>query len=249
MLKVNNLYKHFSGIVAVNDLSFSVGQGELVGLIGPNGAGKTTVFNLISGVLKPDRGKIIFNNRNVTGRSVHSIASLGLTRTFQHNMLFDDQTCFENVKIASYLYEEKKLFPFTMSLGIDRKKEQLYTDRVDGILRTMGLEDHRDSPAGSLPEGIKRILGVSIAFATEPKIVLLDEPAAGMSMAETENLKKVIYKLIDVGVSILLVEHNVRLVMEICQKVLVVNFGKLIAEGTPEEVMKNRHVIEAYLGK
>jgi branched-chain amino acid transport system ATP-binding protein len=248
MLEVTGLQKHFDGIVAVDDLSFHVGDTELVGLIGPNGAGKTTVFNLLSGVLKPDRGTVTFNLQNITNKSIQRVASLGLTRTFQENMLFDNQTCFDNIRIASHLFEETSILPFTLGIGAKRVKEQEYEERIHNILCMMGLSVYEKTLAGSLPHGIKRILGVSMAWATNPKLLLLDEPAAGMTMTEIQNLKELIYRLHNYGVGILLVEHNIKMITEICHRILVLNFGKLIAEGTPDQVLRDKDVIKAYLG-
>jgi branched-chain amino acid transport system ATP-binding protein len=249
MLEISNLHKRFNGVVAVNDLSFHVGDAELIGLIGPNGAGKTTVFNLVSGVLHPDQGKVVFKNQDITNKKAHKIASLGLTRTFQQNMLFDNQTCLENIRVASQLHEEKRLLQF--AFGFRTSKDILgdYEQNSRDILTLMGLGDYADTLAGSLPQGLKRILGVAMAWATNPKVLLLDEPAAGMSLTEIQNLKELIFTLHDFGVAILLVEHNVKFVTEICQRVIVLNFGRLISEGTPKQVMSDEQVVKAYLGQ
>jgi branched-chain amino acid transport system ATP-binding protein len=249
MLEVTNLHKSFKGVVAVDNLCFHIGDNELVGLIGPNGAGKTTVFNLISGVLKPDQGTIIFNKQNIVKKSIDRITSIGLTRTFQQNMLFENQTCLDNIRIASHLFEEKPLLSHYIGLIGNKDQEKTYEERARNILTMMGLEDYTNTLAGSLPHGIKRILGVAMAWATNPKMLLLDEPAAGMTHTEIQNLKDLIFKLHEMGVGILLVEHNVKMVTEICNRILVLNFGTLIAEGNPDQVLQDKDVIAAYLGK
>jgi len=250
MLKVKGLYKHFRGLVAVNNLSFEVKEGELVGLIGPNGAGKTTVFNLISGIYKPDLGEINFLNKNLVGKKTSSIAALGLTRTFQSNVLFDNQTCFENIMMSCHL--QHRTSALDLALGIrgkrSRTNDELNHRRAEKILKILGLNEQRDQLAEGLPQGIKRILGVANALATEPKLLLLDEPVTGMSNRDIQKFKTLILKLVNRGVSILLVEHNLRLVMDICQRIVVIDFGKKIAEGEPQEVKNNKAVIEAYLG-
>ena len=250
MLRVKNLYKHFRGLVAVNDLSFEIQEGELIGLIGPNGAGKTTVFNLISGVFKPDRGQIRFLDHNIVGKKTSAIAALGLTRTFQSNILFENQTCFENILMSCYLKHNSSVMD--MALGIRGKRSKTIDKnvqkRAEEIVKVMGLEQERDHVAEGLPQGVKRILGVANALATDPKLLLLDEPVTGMSNRDIDKFKVIIKRLIDSGVSILLVEHNLRLVMDVCQRIVVINFGAKIAEGDPQEIKKDQEVIEAYLG-
>ncbi len=249
MLELNNLYKFFSGVKAVDGLSFSVKKGELLGLIGPNGAGKTTVLNLISGALKPDKGKILFNSGDITRKSMHYIARLGLSRTFQQNMLFKGLTCQEHIRLSSYLFEKKGILQSSLSLGINKEKEEAFFQRINKILDFMDIEKYSNIIADSLPNGIKRTLGVAIAYGINPKLLLLDEPAAGMSFKEIENLKILINRLIQNNMSILLVEHNVKLVMDICKTIVVINEGKLIAQGTPSQIINNKVVIKAYLGE
>jgi len=248
MLEVRGLHKRFSGVVAVDDLSFRVADNELVGLIGPNGAGKTTVFNLISGVLKPDRGTITFNRQNITSRAIHRIAALGVTRTFQQDMLFDNQSCLDNVRIACHLSGRQTNPQLPRDSRAEHNRDDGTEERAHNILALMGLDGYAEMLAGSLPHGIKRVLGVSMAWATNPKLLLLDEPAAGMTLNEIDNLKGLIDRLQGFGVCILLVEHNVRMVTDICHRILVLNFGRLIAEGTPDQVLKDKDVIKAYLG-
>ena len=249
MLELNNIYKYFSGVKAVDGLSFKVKKGELVGLIGPNGAGKTTVLNLINGILKPDKGKILFNSRDITAKSVHYISRLGLSRTFQQNMLFEGLTCKEHLRLSSYLFEKKNILQSSLSIGINKEKEDAFFNRINKILKFMNIEEHSNIVADSLPNGIKRTLGVALAYSTNPQLLLLDEPAAGMSFKEMEGLKLLISKLAQNNISILLVEHNIKLVMDICKTIIVINEGKLIAEGTPKQIINDKAVIKAYLGE
>jgi branched-chain amino acid transport system ATP-binding protein len=249
MLEINDLHKYFSGVKAVDGLSFSIKKGELVGLIGPNGAGKTTVLNLISGVLKPDKGKISFDSIDITGKNIYYLARLGLSRTFQQNMLFKGLTCQEHIRISNYLLEKKNILQSTLSLGINKQKEEIFLERINKIIDFMHIKEYSNVIADSLPNGIKRTLGVAIAYSVNPKLLLLDEPAAGMSLKEIENLKTLIERLIQNNISILLVEHNVKLVMDICKIIIVISEGKMIAKGTPSEILNNQSVIKAYLGE
>ncbi len=248
MLEVANLHKQFDSLVAVNNLSFKVGDGELVGLIGPNGAGKTTVFNLISGVLKPDKGRVYLDSRDITRKSIHEIASLGLARTFQQNMLIGEHTCREHIRVASYLVEKYNPLQFSLSLGMQAGSEEGFDRRAEDILDLMGLRQDANRLVDSLPHGTKKILGVTSAYSTNPRFLLMDEPAAGMSLRDIESLKLLMRQLVDRGVSILLIEHNLGLVVDICQRIMVLDFGSLIAEGTPAEVLANESVARAYIG-
>ncbi len=248
MLKVINLTKHFRGLVAVNSLTFEVKEGEVVGLIGPNGAGKTTVFNLVSGVYRPNKGQIIFQGRDIAGKKPSSIAALGLVRTFQSNLLFDDQTCFENIVTADHLQQDLNFFDLILGVRARRRKEEKIGRRSEELLDNMGLTEVKDQLAESLPHGLKRILGISMALATNPKLLLLDEPVTGMSHKEIQVFKSLIQQVRNRNITIFLVEHNLRLVMEICDRIIAINFGNEIAEGSPQEIKNNKDVIEAYLG-
>jgi branched-chain amino acid transport system ATP-binding protein len=239
MLELDNLYKYFSGVKAVDGLSFNVKKGELVGLIGPNGAGKTTVLNLINGILKPDKGNILFNSTDITGKSIHYIARLGLSRTFQQNLLFKGLTCQEHIRLSSYLFEKKNILQSSLSLGINKEKEEAFLKRINNILDYMDIKKYSNIIADSLPNGIQRMLSVALAYGTNPKLLLLDEPAAGMSFEEIEELKLLIDRLVQNNMSILLIEHNVKLVMDICKTIVVIAEGKLIAQGTPSQIINN----------
>jgi branched-chain amino acid transport system ATP-binding protein len=232
MLAAQVLTKRFGGIVAVDGVSFSVSPGEVVGLIGPNGAGKTTVLNLITGFSRPSAGKVIFNGKDITGMPPYALAKLGIVRTFQNTSLFSRMTVLENVRIAVHLRPGK---------GINRA--------VEAILEEMQLAQFRDLAAGSLPYGVQRRLEVAIALAADPKLLLLDEPAAGMNPEETYKLIEEIKRIIGKGITIVLVEHNMRFVAQVCRRVVILHRGRKIAEGVPGEVLSLPHVIEIYLGK
>lgn len=248
MLLVRNLTKYFRGLLAVNDLSLKVKKGDIVGLVGPNGAGKTTAFNLITGFYQPTKGEIIFDGQDITGKKPSLIAALGLVRTFQSNLLFNEQTCFENVMIAHYL-ERKSIFSnMLFSTQAGRNEEEKIRHHTGEILERTGLFQVKDQQAGSLPQGLKRVLGVTVALATNPKLLLLDEPITGMTYAESEAMLELVQQLNSQGLTVLLVEHNMRAVMDICDRVIVLNFGKKLVEGLPDEVKNNKDVIEAYLG-
>lgn len=248
MLLVRNLTRYFRGLLAVNDLSLEVKKGDIVGLVGPNGAGKTTVFNLITGFYQPTKGEVIFDGQDITGKKPSLIAALGLVRTFQSNLLFNEQTCFENVMIAHYL-ERKSIFSnMLFSTQAGRNEGEKIRHHTGEILERTGLFKAKDQRAGSLPQGLKRVLGVAVALATNPKLLLLDEPITGMTYAESEAMLKLVQQLNSQGLTVLLVEHNMRAVMDICDRVIVLNFGKKLVEGLPDEVKNNKDVIEAYLG-
>ena len=248
LLQVENLTKHFRGLIAVNDLSFYVKKREITGLVGPNGAGKTTTFNLITGFHNPTKGEVIFNGLDITGKKASSVAALGIGRTFQPNFLFDDEICLENVVIAHHLQRKSNPLGMFVSTASSRAEEEKIRCHSEEILELTGLIKVKDQLAGSLPQGLKRTLGIALALATDPKILLLDEPVAGMSHDETEKMKDLINNLTNEGLSILLVEHNMRFVMDICTKVIVLNFGNKLAEGQPDEIRNNEDVIYAYLG-
>jgi branched-chain amino acid transport system ATP-binding protein len=248
LLRVRNLTKHFRGLVAVNELSFDIRNGELVGLIGPNGAGKTTVFNLITGVHPATKGEIVFRGQNIIGKKPSAIAALGLVRTFQSNVLFDNQTCFENIMMSSHLHERFRFFASVFGREARRTEEVKIRERTEEILDSMALLHVKDQLAESLPQGLKRILGISAALAADPKLLLLDEPVTGMTHKDIQLFRSLIKHIKGRGKTILLVEHNLRLVMEICERIIVINFGNKIAEGIPEEIQNNQAVVEAYLG-
>jgi branched-chain amino acid transport system ATP-binding protein len=240
--------KRFGGLVAVDDLSFEVSEGQIMGLIGPNGAGKTTVFNMITGFQKPTAGTIVFKGENITGRSPHSITRKGIVRTFQLTSVFPTLTVTENVLAACHLNPPIR---FWQSLGHtpgSRAKDARARAKAAEIIGFVGLEAHEGHVAGSLPHGYKRILGIALALAAEPELLLLDEPFTGMNAAETESAVELVTKIRQSGKSVLLIEHNMRAAMRLCDYLVVISFGKKIAEGSPGEIVEDEAVIEAYLG-
>lgn len=248
MLEVHNLTKHFGGLQAVGDLDFDVREGEIVGLIGPNGAGKTTVFNLFSGFHKPTRGRVVFGGRDITGLRPNRIAALGLVRTFQLVNLVGNQTVLENILVAHHLQRRAGVLSSVFRSPSARRDEQDIRRRGMTLLDSLGLGEVTDELASSLPHGLQKALGICIALATNPKMLMLDEPTAGMSVAETAHIMDVVRQTRNRGVTIMLVEHDLKVVMGVCERIVVLNFGRKIAEGKPQEIAENEEVISAYLG-
>jgi branched-chain amino acid transport system ATP-binding protein len=248
MFEINHLTKNFGGLTAVDDLSITIRKGEKIGLIGPNGAGKTTVFNMITGFLRPTSGSIIFNDENITGRSPHLIARKGIVRTFQLTSVFPNFTVFENIVAALNLTPEVGFWEAMLHTRGNKRKEEQIRNKALEILKFLNLEEYTCRTASSLPHGYKRILGIAIALAAEPELLLLDEPLTGMNAGETKDSIAIINKIWESGKTIFLIEHNMQATMSLCQRIVVINFGKKIAEGTPEEVTNKENVIQAYLG-
>ena len=246
ILEVRGLTRRFGGLFAVSDLSFSVEAGEIRGLIGPNGAGKTTTFNVMSGFYPPSGGRVLFLGSDISGMSTNAIAARGLVRTFQATTLFQELTVLENVLVGCHL--QARASPFRALLGTDRPREDAARAKAAEILAFFGLGERRDDLGVSLPHGLQRALGMAVALAADPKLLLLDEPFTGMNPEETRRMMNVVRKVRDRGITILLVEHDMQAVMGLCDRITVLNFGRLLAEGTPEEVRRHPQVIEAYLG-
>jgi branched-chain amino acid transport system ATP-binding protein len=249
ILEVRGLSKSFGGLKAVQDFSLSLAPGDLQGLIGPNGAGKTTVFNLLTGVYKPDAGTIRLGGRDVTGLRPCFIAEAGMARTFQNIRLFGDLSVLDNVRIACHVRSLQHFTGAILRSRYHRGEERAIEARARTLLETFALADRADEQARNLPYGAQRRLEIARALATGPKVLLLDEPAAGMNPQEKVGLRELIEKLRqEFAVAILLIEHDMGVVMNLCEHITVLNFGQTIAAGPPEAVQADRHVIEAYLG-
>ena len=245
LLELRGVSKNFGGVDAVNEISFSLAKGELVGLIGPNGAGKTTVFNLVSGIHPLSRGEVLYQGAVISGSSPTRIAKLGIARTFQNIRLFSSLTVIEHVMVAQTCRKSGLLALFSpIATGAERIRQRQALEVLDMV----GLSARRDELARNLPYGGQRRLEIARALATAPELLLLDEPAAGLNDTETEDLRTMLESLRASGYAILLVEHDMKLVMRLCQRILVLNFGKLIGSGTPAEVRANQEVVDAYLG-
>ena len=247
LLEVRQLNKRFGGLLAVSDFDMTVEEGEIRGIIGPNGAGKTTLFNVISGTYRPTSGDVFLNGDKLTGLRPSRIAAKGGVRTFQRSAMFSDFSVLENVLIARHLHAREGLLGAI--LGTVRSMEKTNETRALEILDFIGLSAFKDELAPNLSHGHQRALGVAMALATEPRILMLDEPVAGMNLAETERMTEIIRSLRDEwNITILLVEHDMKTVMGLCEYITVLNFGKKLTEGVPAEIVSNPEVIEAYLG-
>ena len=250
VLKAQHLSIQFGGLKAVDDFNMEIGESELVGLIGPNGAGKTTVFNMLTGVYKPTEGNIILDGKDITGKNPELISKAGVARTFQNIRLFTDMSVLDNVKVGMH-NDIRCSFPESvLHLPGYYKAEKKANEKAMELLDFMGLREFASAKAGSLPYGVQRRLEIVRALATNPSVILLDEPAAGMNPSETTELMHQIRRIRDTfHVAIFLIEHDMNLVMNVCEAIAVVNYGRIIAKGTPEEIRTNPAVIEAYLGK
>ena len=249
VLEVNQATMQFGGLIAVNNLSMTIGNNEIVALIGPNGAGKTTAFNMITGVYKPTSGMISLNAQNITGLKPNRIAEKGIARTFQNIRLFSPLTVAENVDLAQHVRLKSNWVAATLRSPRYRREMKAVHERTDELLEYMGLTDLKDELAGSLPYGKQRKLEIARALATQPSLLLLDEPAAGMNPSEADELKELICGIRDrFNIAILLIEHHMDVVMGISDRIYVLNYGTLIASGTAREIQNNDAVISAYLG-
>jgi branched-chain amino acid transport system ATP-binding protein len=248
LLEISHLHRSFGGLHAVNDVSFSVTQGAIKGVIGPNGAGKTTLFNLISGAIRPDSGSVVFDGKPIHHLPPHRIAGSGIMRTFQNIKLFAKMTVLENVMIGRHTRSRAGMLSGILGLPHSRREEKEIREQSLALLDTLGIAHLAAADAQSLSFGQQRHVELARALAGEPALLLLDEPAAGLTMQETARLGETIRAIRDKGITILLVEHDMSLVMDVSDEICVLSFGRLIAEGAPRDIQKNREVVRVYLG-
>lgn len=249
LLKIDHLSRFFGGVKAVNDISFTVEQGTIHGLIGPNGSGKTTLFNCLTGIYKPTAGQIIFDGKRISRLTSHKIVERCVARTFQNLRLFSGMTTMENVMVGRHRHLSSGMIPTIFGSPDARDEQTQAVERALELLTFCGLDGREDDLAGSLPYGMQRRLEIARALATEPRLILLDEPAAGMNPNESASLKDLILNIHKLGITVFLIEHNVRLVMGLCETVSVMDVGQLIANDVPDNIITHPAVIEAYLGK
>jgi len=248
ILEINNVTKKFGGLIANNDISFKVNKQEILSIIGPNGAGKSTLFKMISSFMKTTSGEVLLEGKRISNLAPHIVARMGVVRTFQETTIFKTMTVRDNIIISHHLRSNSNLFGFFIGSSTARNDEREFARSADELLEFLSITDIGNELASTLPQGHLRTLGIAIGLATNPKILLLDEPFAGMNHDETMHMVDLVSNVRDRNVTVLLVEHDMSAVMKISDRIVVLNFGELIAEGTPKEIQENKIVIEAYLG-
>ncbi|MGI6550761.1 MAG: ABC transporter ATP-binding protein [Syntrophomonadales bacterium] len=248
ILEVKNVSQEFGGLRALDRVNIAIEKGEIFGLIGPNGAGKTTLFNLITGIYRPTSGEVLFEGRSIGGIKPHRIAEAGIGRTFQNIRLFKKLSALDNVRVGMHSVSRAGFVSAMFHAPWARKQERITVEKSMALLELVGLGDKAIELAGSLPYGEQRCLEIARAMALEPALILLDEPAAGMNATEKEELLRLIRKIQEMGVTVLLVEHDMNVVMNICHRIAVLDYGRKIAEGEPEQIKNDQRVIESYLG-
>ncbi len=248
ILKVENIFKSFGGIMALTDISFEANPGIITSIIGPNGAGKTTLINIISGFYNPDKGKVFIDSTNITGKKPHIIIKYGLKRTFQNLQIFSNLTVIENVMLGFHYVTKYEFFNCILNLQYVKKQDKWIKEKSYEMLKEFNLDRYANKYASELPYGEQKKLEFARTIAGDPEIILLDEPVAGLNIKETEEISEIILKIKSKGKTVVLIEHDMNMVMDISDKIVVLNFGEKIAEGTPEEIQNNNKVIQAYLG-
>jgi len=250
LLEVRGLSKRFGGLDAVAELDFDVIEGEILGIIGPNGAGKSTVFNMICGTFKPTSGTLTFEGKNVTGLSAHKVAKMGIARVFQGNVLFLESTVIDNVLMGMHLHTQLSVPGFLLGGRRARRRDEALRSKAMEILELVALHDDADRVAADLPHGNQRHLCLAVALAAEPKLLLLDEPVTGMNAGEVSEMLDLVRMLREkTGLTLIVIEHNMKAVMSLCDRIVAISYGRKLAEGSPEEIANNPTVIEAYLGE
>jgi len=247
-LEIRHLVKDFGSLRALHRVSLELDRGEVLGIVGPNGSGKTTFLNVLSGYYKPSQGNVFFQGRSVSRLRADQLAAMGIIRTFQSNVLYGDATVMESVLRGTYLLSKTGLLQAFFKTRSYSAEEETLQNRAKDIVKLFSLHDDRDVPAPMLPHGKQRALGIAMAFAAEPTVLLLDEPLAGMDFSQTRLVAEAVRRVIDEGVTVLLVEHNIRTLLSLCRRVMVLDSGRKIADGDPSDVMNRKEVIEAYLG-
>ncbi len=248
ILEAREVTRRFGGLLAIDHVSFAVERGEILGIIGPNGAGKTTLFNLLSGFLRLSHGEVMYQGERINGLKPHAIAKRGLIRTFQQSNIYRQETVLSNVMLACRLQDRVGFWGTLFNSSSYRQEEAEKRRRTREILRTVGLQETMDQMGGNLSHGQQRGLGIAMAVACGPKLLLLDEPVSGLGLEEMHMIMQRIREIRDKGITVILVEHEMRMVMNVCDRIIVLNFGQKVAEGTPEEIKENKEVIDAYLG-